>query len=166
MANLNKVLLIGNLTRDIELRYTPKGSAVTDISMAINRTYTLESGERREETVYVDVVLWGRQAELASQYLHKGRPVFIEGRLQLDTWDDKETGQKRSKLRVVGEQMQFIGGRNDAPAQQQAAPYPQQGTGSAPGYSSKEPFERQTPLPPNTLSEPDFESEEDDDIPF
>lgn len=113
MASVNKVMLIGNLTRDPEVRYTPKGSAVADIGLAINRYFTMENGEKREETTFVDVVLWGRQAELAQQYLGKGRPVFIEGRLQLDTWDDKTTGQKRSKLRVVGENMQFLGSPKD-----------------------------------------------------
>ena len=109
MANLNKVMLIGNLTRDPELRYTPKGTAVADIGMAINRVRTNDQGERQEDTTFVDVTLWGRQAELAQQYLSKGRPVYIEGRLQMDTWEDKNSGQKRSKLKVVGENMQFIG---------------------------------------------------------
>ncbi len=104
-------MLLGNLTRDPEIRYTPKGTAVTDLGMAINRIRTGANGERIEEVTYVDVTLWGRSAELAGQYLSKGRSVFIEGRLQLDQWDDKATGQKRSRLRVVGENMQFIGGQ-------------------------------------------------------
>ena len=104
-------MLLGNLTRDPEIRYTPKGTAVTDLGMAINRIRTGDNGERIEEVTYVDVTLWGRSAELAGQYLSKGRSVFIEGRLQLDQWDDKATGQKRSRLRVVGENMQFIGGQ-------------------------------------------------------
>jgi len=111
MASVNKVMLLGNLTRDPEIRYTPKGTAVTDLGMAINRIRTGDNGERSEEVTYVDVTLWGRTAELAGQYLSKGRSVFIEGRLQLDQWDDKATGQKRSRLRVVGENMQFIGGQ-------------------------------------------------------
>ncbi|MBL6923615.1 single-stranded DNA-binding protein [bacterium] len=111
MASVNKVMLLGNLTRDPEIRYTPKGTAVTDLGMAINRIRTGDNGERIEEVTYVDVTLWGRSAELAGQYLSKGRSVFIEGRLQLDQWDDKATGQKRSRLRVVGENMQFIGGQ-------------------------------------------------------
>ena len=85
MANLNKVMLIGNLTRDPELRYTPKGTAVTDISLAINRVWTNEQNARQEETIFVEVTLWGRQAELAQQYLSKGRSAYIEGRLQMDT---------------------------------------------------------------------------------
>jgi len=111
MASFNKVILLGNLTRDPEVRYTPKGSAVCDLGIAINRQYTLDSGEKREEVTFVDVVLWSRLAEIAGEYLKKGRPVFIEGRLQLDTWDDKQSGQKRSKLRVIGETMQLLGGR-------------------------------------------------------
>lgn len=113
MPSLNKVMLIGNLTRDPEVRYTPKGSAVADISMAINRVYTAENNEKREEVTYFDIVLWARLAELAGQYLHKGSPLFVEGRLQLESWEDKQTGQKRSRLRVVGENMQFLGDRDD-----------------------------------------------------
>src|SRR6266702_705647 len=116
MASFNKVILLGNLTRDPEVRYTPKGSAVCDLGIAINRQYTLDSGEKREEVTYVDVVLWSRLAEIAGEYLKKGRPVFIEGRLQLDTWDDKQSGQKRSKMRVIGETMQLLGGRAAAGA--------------------------------------------------
>jgi single-strand DNA-binding protein len=111
MASFNKVILLGNLTRDPEVRYTPKGSAVCDLGIAVNRVYTMDSGEKREEVTYVDVVLWARLAEIAGEYLKKGRPVFIEGRLQMDTWDDKQTGQKRTRLRVVGESMQLLGGR-------------------------------------------------------
>jgi single-strand DNA-binding protein len=111
MASFNKVILLGNLTRDPEVRYTPKGSAVCDLGLAVNRAYTLDNGEKREEVTYVDVVLWARLAEIAGEYLKKGRPVFIEGRLQLDTWDDKQSGQKRSKLRVIGETMQLLGSR-------------------------------------------------------
>jgi single-strand DNA-binding protein len=113
MANLNKVMLIGNLTRDPEIKYTPKGQAIAELGLAINRRYTTESGEKREETTFVDVTLWGRLAEIAKEYLVKGRPVYIEGRLTLDTWDDKQTGQKRSKMRVTGDQMQLLGSRGD-----------------------------------------------------
>src|SRR5262245_64120226 len=107
MASLNKVLLIGNLTRDPELRYIPSGTAVTDLGLAMNRKWTGQDGQKHEETTFVDVTLWARSAELASEYLHKGDPVFIEGRLQLDQWQDKE-GQKGSRMRVVGEGMQFM----------------------------------------------------------
>lgn len=114
MANLNKVMLIGNLTRDPEVRYTPKGTAVADLGLAINRYYQGDNGERQEETTFVDVTLWGKQAELAQQYLGKGRPVYIEGRLQMDTWEDKQSGQKRSKIKIVCENMQFLGSRDGA----------------------------------------------------
>ena len=111
MANLNKVMLIGNLTRDPEIKYTPKGTAIADIGLAVNRNYTTESGEKREEVTFIDVTLWGRVAEIVGEYCKKGRPLFVEGRLQLDTWDDKATGQKRSKLKVVGDNIQLLGGR-------------------------------------------------------
>lgn len=156
MPNLNKVMLIGNLTRDPEVRYTPKGTAVTEISMAINSYYTPEGGERREETTFVDVTLWARQAEVAGEYLKKGRPVYIEGRLQLDSWDDKETGKKRSKLKVVGEVMQFLGGRGDGG-----------GGGSSSGgeesHSSRTTSEK--PITRKPPADPDLDAEEDD-IPF
>ena len=111
MANLNKVMLIGNVTRDPEIKYTPKGSAVTDLGIAVNRVFTPDGGEKREETTFVDVTLWGRQAEIAGEYCKKGRSIYIEGRLQLDSWEDKASGQKRSKLRVVGENFQLLGPR-------------------------------------------------------
>ena len=111
MASVNKVILIGNCTRDPEVRYTPKGTAVTDLGLAINRYYTADNGEKREETTFVDVTLWGRTAEVAGEYLGKGKPVFVEGRLQMDSWDDKNTGQKRSKLKVVGDNIQLLGTR-------------------------------------------------------
>src|ERR1700716_164833 len=111
MASFNKVILLGNVTRDPEIRYTPKGTAVTELGMAVNRVYTTDNGEKREEVTFVDVTLRGRTAEIAGEYLKKGRPVLIEGRLQLDTWDDKQSGQKRSKLKVVADGLQLIGGR-------------------------------------------------------
>jgi single-strand DNA-binding protein len=147
MANFNKVILAGNLTRDPEVRYTPKGSAVCDLGIAVNRVYTTDSGERREEVTYVDVVLWARLAEIAGEYLKKGRPVFIEGRLQMDTWDDKQTGQKRTRLRVVGESMQLLGGRPG-------------GTGAASEATGEN---RQASAPPK----PSAKAEADEDeIPF
>jgi len=110
---------MGTLTRDPEIKYLPKGTAVATIGLAINRNYTADSGEKREEVTFVDVELWGKQAELAGEHLAKGKPVFIEGRLKLDTWDDKSTGQKRSKMKVVGENMQFLHQRTqtDGPKQ-------------------------------------------------
>lgn len=108
MANFNKVFLLGNLTRDIELRHTSGNQAVANFGLAINRRFRTSSGEDREETTYVDCESWGRQAEVMAQYLSKGRPVFLEGRLKLDTWQDKNDGSNRSKLRVVVENFQFI----------------------------------------------------------
>lgn len=114
MASFNKVILLGNLTRDPQVKYTPSGTAVAEVGLAVNRFwFDKQSNSRREETTFVDVTLWGREAEVAGEYLAKGRPVLIEGRLQLDTWDDKQTGQKRSKLRVVGERMQLLGSRGE-----------------------------------------------------
>lgn len=113
MASLNKVMLIGNLTRDPDVRYTPKGSAVADLGIAVNRTYVTESNERMQETTYIDVVVWSHLAELAGKYLHKGRAVYVEGRLQMDTWVDKATDQKRTKLRVVADNLQFLDSKRD-----------------------------------------------------
>lgn len=114
MANYNKVILVGNLTRDPEVKYTTGGTAVTEIGLAINRNwFDKNTNERKEDTTFVDITLWGRQAEVAGEYLSKGRSVLIEGRLQLDTWEDRETGKKRSKLKVVGENMQMLGGRGE-----------------------------------------------------
>lgn len=157
MANLNKVMLMGNLTRDPEVRYTPKGTAVCEIGMAINRQFTSDNGEKREEVTFVDVTLWGRQAEIAGEYLKKGRPVFIEGRLQFDTWDDKTSGQKRSKLRVVAEQMQFIGSREGGGG----------GGHSGEEASDSKPFQKSAPksAPAKAPADPDLDAG-DDDIPF
>ncbi len=116
MASFNRVILLGNLTRDPQVRYTPGGTAVAELGLAVNRTwFDQKTNSRREEVTFVDVTLWGRQAEVAGEYLAKGRQVLIEGRLQLDSWDDKETGQKRSKLRVVCENMTMVGPRGDGP---------------------------------------------------
>lgn len=109
MASYNRVILMGNMTRDVELKYTAGGTAVTDIGLAVNDRRKNAQGEWVDETTFVDVTLWGRTAELASEYLSKGSPLFIEGRLKLDTWETE--GQKRSKLRVVCDRMQFVGGR-------------------------------------------------------
>jgi single-strand DNA-binding protein len=172
MASYNKVMLIGNLTRDPEVRYTPKGSAVCDIGLAVNRVYTSDSGEKVEEVTFVDVVLWSKMAELAGKYLHKGRPVFIEGRLQMDSWEDKQTGQKRTRLRVVGEQMQFLGG----PGGDRAGGGDDEGGSSGGGYnrpaarSAQRPTPQKRPAPAqqnDDLGEgPITDGMEDDDIPF
>ena len=167
MASFNKVILVGNLTRDPEVRYTSGGTAVTEVGMAVSRNWTDRStNERKEETTFVDVTLWGRTAEIAGEYLSKGRPCLIEGRLQLDQWEDKETGQKRSKLKVVGETLQLLGSRGDggggggggysqtpqreAQPQQQAAPAP-----ASPGLSPDQAFYSDAPSAPS-----------DDDVPF
>jgi single-strand DNA-binding protein len=110
-ASYNRVILMGNLTADVDLRYTGANTAVTDLRMAVNNRYKNQSGEWVEDTLFVDVTLWGRTAEIASEYLSKGSPVFIEGRLKLDTWETD--GQKRSKIRVVGDRIQLLGGRGE-----------------------------------------------------
>ncbi len=116
MANLNKVMLIGNLTADPEVRSTPRGNNLTEFRVAVTRYTTgANEGERREETTFLDVTCWGRTGEIAAQYLSKGRPVFIEGRLQMDTWEDKQTGQRRSRIRIIAENLQLLGGRDGAP---------------------------------------------------
>lgn len=152
MANFNKVILAGNLTRDPELRYTPKGTAVARLGMAINRTWTAENGEKREEVTFVDVDAFGRQAEVISQYCKKGRPLLVEGRLKLDTWDDKQTGQKKSKLGVVLESFSFLdsGSRGDA-------------SGSSPAAASPP---RPRPAAAPAVSEAPTAPAEEDDVPF
>tara|TARA_R110000787_G_scaffold5230_3_gene19251 strand:+ start:117 stop:563 length:447 start_codon:yes stop_codon:yes gene_type:complete len=128
MASLNKVQIIGNLTRDPELKSTPKGTAVTEVGIATNRKYKAESGEQREEVTFIDVTVWGKTAEVMAQYLRKGSSVYIEGRLQLDSWDDKTTGQKRSKLKVIAQSFEFLDSRqkpdpvNNAPENQYQTP--------------------------------------------
>jgi single-strand DNA-binding protein len=113
-VNFNRTIVAGRLTRDPVVRYTPSGAAVAEIGLAINRVWTdKQTNTRKEETTFVDVTLWSRDAEVAGEYLAKGSSVLIGGRLQLDTWDDKQTGQKRTKLRVVAERMQMIGGRGE-----------------------------------------------------
>jgi len=114
MANLNRVLLIGNLTRDPELRVTPKGASICSFGMAVNRSFKTGDGEKREETTFIDIEAWGRQGEVISKYCAKGKSLFVEGRLRFDSWEDKTSGQKRSKLSVVLENFQFIGGRDDS----------------------------------------------------
>lgn len=114
MSSYNRVTLVGNLTRQPELRKTKNGSAVTDLGIALNRVWTGENGQRQEETTFVDVTVWGRAAENAAQYLQKGRSVLVEGRLQMETWQDKQSGQERSKLRVVADTVQFLGSSHES----------------------------------------------------
>jgi single-strand DNA-binding protein len=133
MASLNKVLLIGNLTRDVEVRYTPAGKAVGSTGLAVNRQWTNDAGQKQEETTFVDLTLWGKTAETAAQYVGKGSQVHVEGRLKLEEWQDKNTGEKRTKMIVVADGLLFLGaprGQADRPApaarrpQRQAAPPP------------------------------------------
>jgi single-strand DNA-binding protein len=112
MASFNKVILMGNLTRDPEMRYTPKGLAIVKFGLAVNRNWTTETGEKKEEVTFIDVDSFGRQAETIAQYMKKGSPILVEGRLKLEQWDDKTTGQKRSRLGVIVEGFQFLGGGN------------------------------------------------------
>ena len=153
MANFNKVIVAGNLTRDPELRYTPKGTAVARLGMAINRSWKNETGETKEEVTFVDIDAFGRQAEVVAQYLKKGRPVLVEGRLKLDQWEDKNTHQKQSKLKVILESFSFLDSRGtdagggDSPRPRPAAP------AQAPSSS---------PAP----AEPDAPPAEEDDVPF
>ena len=121
MASLNKVLLIGNLTRQPELRYTPSGTAVADLRLAVNRNYTTQTGEKREETCFLTVVVWGKQAESCREYLDKGSPVFVEGRIQTRDWEAKD-GQKRTATEVVAERVQFMGSRGRGGATPAAVP--------------------------------------------
>jgi single-strand DNA-binding protein len=114
MSTVNKVILIGNLTRDPELRYTPKGTAVCEIGLALNRTWKDDNGQTQEEVTFVDITVFGPQGDAAGKHLTKGRQVYIEGRLKLDTWQDKQSGQNRSKLKVVGEQVTFLGNKPDS----------------------------------------------------
>lgn len=148
MASFNKVILVGNLTRDPEVRYTPKGTAICKIGMAVNRVWTNEAGEKKEEVTFVDVDVFGRTAENVAQYMRKGRPLLVEGRLKLDQWDDKQTGQKKSKLGVVAETVQFLGtapagdGAPAAPraARPAAAPAAEPVEGDAPRETDDVPF--------------------------
>ena len=124
MASYNRVILMGNLTRDIQLRYTPAGTPVTEVGLAVNDRRKNQNGEWVDETTFVDVTFWGRTAEVASEYLSKGSPVFIEGRLKLDSWE--KDGQKNYKLRVVCDRMQLLGGRDGgggSGGSRQAAPH-------------------------------------------
>ena len=155
MANFNKVLLMGNLTRDPEVRYTPKGTAVGDLGIAINDSYKAQDGTIKETVTYVDIEVWGRQAEICKQYLTKGRPVFVEGQLKLDQWE--QDGQKKSKLKVRADRVQFLGG---GPARTGGGG--KQRSSSATSEDSARPAAR----PASTVSEDAPPLPNDDDIPF
>ena len=159
MANLNKVMLIGNLTRDPELRVTPKGTAICTFSLAVNRKFKDESGGEREEVTYVDIEAWGKSGENISKYCTKGRPLFVEGRLRLDQWEDKTTKEKRSRMKVVCENFQFLGsGRADG------APGAASGGegGEQPRYAAPAPRNSASPRP----AAPAPQENLDEDVPF
>src|SRR5262245_43240014 len=149
MASFNKVILVVILTRDPELRYTQNGTAIPKIGMAVNSNWNSESDEKKEEVTFIDVDVFGRTAENVGQYMRKGRPILVEGRLRLDQWDDKQTGQKRSRLGVVAETVQFLG----SPTGGEGGPA---GARSAPAAAA----------PVESPAEPDGPPAEQDDVPF
>jgi single-strand DNA-binding protein len=161
MAYLNKVFLIGNLTRDPELRVTPKGTAICQFGIAVNRQFKDESGATRDETTFVDIEAWGKQGELVSKYLTKGSLAMVEGRLKLDQWEDKTSGQKRSKIKVVLDNVQFLSTRGGAGGG---------GGGGAPsatadGIDQPTP-ERHSPPPRSGGAKPAAQENLDEDVPF
>jgi single-strand DNA-binding protein len=160
MASYNRVILLGNLTRDPELRYLASGTAVTDVGLAVNERRKNANGEWIEETTFVDVTVWGRTAEIMSEYLSKGSPVLIEGRLKTDAWEDKQTGQKRSKLKVVADRMQMVGAKGQGG-----------GTGGGPRpaaarQSAQDSAYSQAAPPDEAFDAPPAEPSGGDDIPF
>ncbi|HHX98556.1 MAG TPA: single-stranded DNA-binding protein [Kiritimatiellia bacterium] len=148
MASLNKVMLIGNLVQDPEVRRTSTGVAVSTLRVAVNESYQSKSGERVERAVFLDVDVWDRQAEICQQYLSKGSPVFIEGRLQLDTWEDRETKEKRSRLKVRAERVQFLSSRREG------------------GSRDGDRRDAASASEPSSFKEPLSQSDVDDDVPF
>jgi single-strand DNA-binding protein len=156
MASFNKVILAGNMTRDPELRYTPKGTAVAQFGLAVNRTWKTETGENKEEVSFIDVEAFGRQAEVIAQYMRKGRPFLVEGRLKMDSWEDKTTHQKKSKLKVVLEGFSFIDSKG--------------AEGGPPGDASRRPAAAPGAAPaaakPAEASEGEAPPEGEDDVPF
>jgi single-strand DNA-binding protein len=158
MASFNRVILLGNLTRDPELRYIASGTPVTELGLAVNDRRKNANGEWVEETTFVDVTLWARTAEIASEYLTKGSPVFIEGRLKFDSWETPD-GQKRSKLRVVGERMQLLGSRGGPPGEGGAPAAARPARAAAPRPS-------QPAGPDEAFDMPPPEASGGDDIPF
>lgn len=162
MAYLNKVFLIGNLTRDPELRVTPKGTPICNFGLAVNRQFKDESGASRDETTFVDIEAWGKQGELVAKYLTKGAPAMVEGRLRLDTWEDKNGGGKRSKLKVILDNVQFLSSRGqggNAGGEGEGAP--DSGHQGAPART-----ERPAAPAPRAPSTPASGGNIDDDVPF
>jgi single-strand DNA-binding protein len=160
MANFNKVIIAGNLTRDPELRYTPKGTAVVKFTLAINRTWKSETGEKKEEVIFVDVDAWERQAEVIAQYMRKGRPLLVEGRLQLDSWEDKTTHEKKSKLKVRLESFSFIDSKGPDAESGAGAPPPAE-PAHRPAAPAKPAAAAAAGSPENGETPP-----EEDDVPF
>lgn len=165
MPNLNKVMLIGNLTRDPEIKYTPKGTAIAAFGLAVNRNYTTESGEKREEVTFIDLEAYARLAEIIGEYCKKGRPIFVEGRLKLDTWDDKQSGQKRSKMKVIVETMQLLGGREGGPGGGGGGGEYEGGYSGGGGGAPQQQQRRAPQPPPRPAADPDLDAAPDD-IPF
>jgi single-strand DNA-binding protein len=160
MASFNQVILVGNLTRDPELRVTPKGTAICQFGLAVNRQYKDDSGQTRDETTFVDIEAWGKQGELVSKYLTKGSPALVQGRLKLDQWEDKQTQQKRSKLKVVLENVQFLSSRGAGPGAGG------QGGGDE-GIDQTPPPERHSPpARPAGKTPPPAQENIDEDVPF
>ena len=159
-ASLNKVLLMGNLTRDPEVKYTPKGTAVGDLGIAINDSYKAQDGTIKETVTYVDVEVWGRQAETCKQYLTKGRPVFVEGQLRLDQWEQQ--GEKKSQMKVRADRVQFLGGGRWRRRRRRRVPRRQLfRRRAAPGH-----VQRRRPGAPAVSGRPSARCRDDDDIPF
>ncbi len=152
MAGYNKVILVGNLVRDPELRYTPQGTAVSDLSLAVSTGRGGRGPDRKEETMFIDVTVWDRQAENCCKYLSKGRSVLIDGRLQQDTWEDRESGKKRSKIKAVAQVVQFLGGRGEG------------GGGGGGGMQQQQSPAAAAPKPEEASLDEGFQGE--DDIPF
>jgi single-strand DNA-binding protein len=161
MPSLNKVFLMGNLTRDPELRVTPKGTPICQFALAINRKFKMDSGESREEVIFVDVEAWGKQGETIAKFVTKGRPLFVEGRLKLDQWEDKNTKEKRSRMKVVLEQFEFLGDSRGG------------GAGGAPGGHSSDVDQTSgtapdkfSPPPRSAGAKPAAQENLDEDVPF
>lgn len=167
MLELNKVLLVGNLTRDPEMKYLPSGTAIADLSVAINRRgFDRGSGERKDETVFIDVTAWEKQAEFCKNYLSKGRAIYVEGRLKQDKWEDKQTGQTRSKITVVAERIQFA---DSKPGGGDAGGSDNYGGGqaeSAPRYQEQRPAPTQAPAPAANYTPAPKAANTEDDLPF
>ncbi|MEO7318564.1 MAG: single-stranded DNA-binding protein [Chthoniobacteraceae bacterium] len=163
MPNLNKVMLMGNLTRDPEIKYTPKGMAIAHFGIAVNRVWSNEAGEKQEEVTFIDIEMFGRKAEVVGEYFKKGKPIYVEGRLKLDSWDDKATGQKKSKLKVVGETFEFLGSREGGGGSGAGSGESSEGGRSEARSSST--FKKPAAPPPRPPADPDLDAE-GDDIPF